>query len=84
METSALTGLRTAFELLAPNAAKLTDSDLSMLQGRVCAAVDEMKGVGVPSVGIIVVVNDLAADAGLHEATLFAQLVTWCVDRYYE
>lgn len=84
METSALTGLRAAFEGLASNATKLTDHDLSMLRAHVCAAVDEMKGVGVPSVGIIVVVNDLAAETRMYGETLLAQLVTWCVDRYYE
>jgi hypothetical protein len=85
MQRAALTRLQTAFELLAPRAAELTVLDLSMLRCQVFAAVDELRAVGVPALGIIVVVNDLAADTGvpLQEHDVFAQLVMWCVDRYY-
>jgi hypothetical protein len=86
MQTTALARLQTAFEVLAPNAAELTHWELSMLQCRVFAAVDELPAVGVPALGIIVVVNDLAADMGvpLQEHDVFEQLVMWCVDRCYD
>jgi hypothetical protein len=86
MQRTAFARLQNAFEVLAPNAAELTDSDWSMLRCRVFAAVDELRSVGVPALGIIVVVNDLAADMGvpLQEHEVFAQLVMWCVDRYYD
>ena len=76
--------LRDAFALIAPRVTQLTPSDLSMLQERVCAVVDEMKATGVLPERIIVSVRRIAADFALDwHGELFDKLIGWCVHRYY-
>jgi hypothetical protein len=85
-DSSALGDLRAVFTALAPRSNHLAASDVAMLQGRVCAAVDEMKAEGALPERIIVAVKRVATDSGVQWADnrLFVQLIAWCVDRYYE
>lgn len=81
---TALGALRAAFEILAPKAATLSPADLTMLQGRVFAAVDEFRASGVLLERVIVAIQGLAADAGIQLTglPLRQRLETWCIERY--
>jgi hypothetical protein len=84
-ESTAVGDLRAAFTVLAAKNYPLGHSDLDMLRGRVCAAVDEMKDRGALPERVIVVVKGLATDSGLRwsDVEMFERLVGWCVERYY-
>src|SRR4051812_27382644 len=68
-----------------------TPADRKQLRVRLAAAVDELKSMGWPIEHIIVRLKQLLAEAGfpgnsldsLDRDKLRAELVGWCIDRYF-
>lgn len=85
-ETTAVGALRDTFAMLAEKRRPIADVELLALQRRVCAAVDEMKAAGMLPERVVVMVKALATDSGVQwrDNNLFAELVTWCIDHYYQ
>lgn len=81
----AIVALRAAFANLTPRSTNLSNADVDLLRGRVCAAVDEMKASGVLPERIVVAVKTVASNAGSpwRNNPLYEELVRWCVERYF-
>jgi hypothetical protein len=82
--------IRASLRQMALGSGPPSESARAELRARVCAAVDELRSAGWPIEKIIVRMKEVAAEVGYsprlvgreHDA-LVAEVVRWCIDRYY-
>jgi len=84
-ETPGLDALRIVLRVLSPRAHALTTADSDLLRRRLCAAVDELKHYGLPAERVVIVVKQLATDAGFgqHTEEPLRKMISWCIEEYY-
>jgi len=83
--TPALDALRVALQSVSTTTRAPNTFELDQLRRRVCDAVEELRHYGLPAERVVVVIKQLAADAGFgrHNDASREQLVSWCIDQYY-
>jgi hypothetical protein len=82
--------VRASLRTIAANKAAPSASDTDALKKLICAAVDELKGMGWPIERIIIHVKEVASEAGLPRHSdpagreaIVSDVVRWCIDRYF-